>query len=495
MQKNSVIIATLIVLTSSLFINSRAFAGDIEWGGLYRVEGYKIENSELRSSGSSLGTQRDIGYGLSHLILRPKITAGDGITIYGQFDLFNSAMYPNSQMGAPFGDGVHTNTATPSTSQANSNGLSNTQNAEGIQVSQLYMTLNHEFGQLIVGRAPLQFGLGMTWNAGRGLFDHWYDTRDLVGYKIIMGNMWFLPMIGKPSGGALNTSSNIDDYMIQAEYQNPESDVSMGVFYMLRHSGDQGSDTPIGQPAGATQGQVLGGTGATNANGMNTKIVNVYALKDSEQYRLGLEASFMSGEAGVIVNNPNQDKVEWGGFGVALEGEYHPTDSKWKWGLKSGFASGDDPATDSKYEGFTFNRNYDVAMLMFNHPLGEDDFFRTRLYTGAVRDANGNIDQADVEAISNAIYLAPTVKFAITDRWSVDNTLVTGWLNTNPIAGKTVPKDLGYEWDVSVNFTPRKGVAWINQAGFLFPGAAWRADNTYDNSFAFGVGTKAAISF
>src|SRR5665213_2572788 len=102
MRKNSVIFTTLSLLLSTLFVNSLANAGDIEWSGLYRIEGYSIDNSDLKSS-----QKKQLGYGLSHLELRPKITAGDGITIYGQFDVFNqSGDNSNSQMGAFWGDGV-----------------------------------------------------------------------------------------------------------------------------------------------------------------------------------------------------------------------------------------------------------------------------------------------------------------------------------------------------------------------------------------------------
>lgn len=493
MQKKSVIFTTLSLVLSTLFLNSTVNAGDIEWSGLYRIEAYQIQNSELRGGDVAGqpdgGNKKKLGYGLSHLVLRPKIAAGDGITIYGQFDIFNSKDYPNSQMGQIWGSGVRT-TAT-STSQDDSNATSHTQKAETIEVTQLYMTLNHEFGQLIVGRAPLQFGLGMTYSAGRGLFDHYYDTRDLVGYKVQVGNLYFLPMLGKPTGGTINNSDNIDDYMIQVQYENPESDLEMGVFYQLRHGGDQGSDAPI--QAGGT-GAVLGGTGATNKTGINSKTVNLYVLKDTERFRAGMEASFMSGEAGVVTSGG--DKVEWGGFGIAAEAEYRPESSKWKWGLKAGSASGDDPTSNAKFEGYTFNRNYDVAMLLFNHPMGQDDFLRTKLVTGSVHDgATTNINKADVETISNVIYFAPVAKYAFNDRWSLDNTVVTGYLSSNPIAGKSGGKDLGYEWDASLNFNPRKGVMWINQFGILFPGSAWTSDGLYSKSYSYGIGTKAAISF
>lgn len=491
MQKNTKIFITLSILLNSLFFSFIASA-DIEWSGLYRFEGTAIHNSELNDKG------RDLGYGLHHLILRPKIIAGDGLTIYGQFNLLNSSAYPNSQMGQVWGHGVNTgdNNTAPGTTNAdntgpNSNVISNTQKAETIEVSQLYLTLNQEFGQFIVGRAPLQFGLGMTYSAGRGLFDHWYDTRDLVGYKIIVGNLYFLPMIGKVNEGGLQRTDDLNDYMIQAQYESPENDIEMGVFYRMRKGVAGSSDAPT--PA-AGSGGVLGGTNATNSSSVDIRMVNLYALRDSETLRLGFEASFLSGDTGV--STANGDKVSYDAFGIAAEVEYRPLGSAWKWGLKTGIASGDNPSTDSKFEGFIFNRNYDVAFLMFNHPLGQADLFRTELVTGKVRDTNSKaVNTSDTEAISNVLYIAPGVKYAFNDRWSLDNTIVTGFLNTNPIAGQSVSKDLGYEWDISLNFSPRKGVMWVNQAGLLFPGSAWKGGGLYDSSFSYGFTTKAAVSF
>ncbi|MGE4133615.1 MAG: hypothetical protein AB7F86_18405 [Bdellovibrionales bacterium] len=479
MQKKSVISNALISFLGTLFLNS-AWAGDLEWSGVYRIEGNFLNNSELS------GTKKELTYGLHHLVLRPKIVAGDGLTIMGQFDILNdSTNYPDSQMGQVWGSGI--GGATP-TSENNSNRLSQRQKADTIAVTQLYLTLAQEYGSLIVGRAPLQFGLGMTHNAGRGLFDHWYDTRDLVGYKFIVGNLYFLPMFGKPNEGTLNNTDDTNDYMIHFQYENPETDIQLGVFYQLRKGGTQGSDAPAADP--------LGGTGATAAGSTDMKTVSVFALRDSDTIRLGAEAAFQSGESGV--HTTGGDNVAFGGFGVAGEFEYKPRESNWAWALRAGHASGDDPNTDAKFEGYIFDRNYDVAMLMFNHPLGKDDFLRTKLTTGTVFDntTDKNHNVADVEALSNVIYVAPTARYKFNDRWRLDNTIITGWLSEDPIAGKSVSKELGYEWDISLHFVPRKGVTWINQAAFLFPGDAWDGgDLNYGSKFGFGLATKAAISF
>lgn len=486
MQKNSTIFITLSVLLSSLFLNSAN--ADIEWSGVYRFEANMIKNSDLNSRG------KELAYGLNTLILRPKIVAGDGLTINGQFNILNNANEPNSQMGSVWGGGVGAGTIPPaSTGAADSNTMSQTMKSETLAVSQLYLTFSQEYGQAIVGRAPLQFGLGMNHNAGRGLFDHWYDTRDMVGYKIIMGNLYFFPMIGKANEGSLNANDDLTDYMIHVQYENPESDTEMGVFYQIRKGGNSSGDAPLT----ATTGSVLGGAGANNNGEVDTRTVNIYALRDTPRFRLGLEAAFQSGNSGVLTSA--NEKVTWGGFGVAGEFEYRPEESKLKYALKAGMASGDDPATTAKFEGFVFDRNYDVGMLLFNRPLGQADFLATRVVTGDVRpagaNANTSINRADVEAISNVMYFAPTIKYAFGDRWSLDNTIVAGFLATNPLVGKDVSKNLGYEWDISLNFSPRKGVMWVNQAGFLFPGDAWEGGGQYDSSFGFGLTTKAAISF
>ncbi len=479
MRKNLSLFLTLGVSILS-FVSTSAMA-DIEWSGVYRFEGNFLKNSELSDRG------RELSYGLNHLVLRPKIVAGDGITIYGQFNIFNDVTnYPNSQMGQVWGSGVR-NAATPAagtTSAQDSNTMSQTQNAETILVSQLYMTLSHEYGQLLLGRAPLHFGLGMTYNAGRGLFDHWYDTSDLVGYKFILGNIYILPMFGKSSEAFVHKNDDLNDYMVQLQYENPETDIQMGAFYQVRKGGESASDAPLGS---------IGSGAGTHTTSVNSKTVNVFALRDSQNIRLGLEAAFQSGETGVV--NPNGEKVTWGGFGIVGEVEYRPEGSNWNWMLKAGTASGGDPATADKYEGYIFDRNYDVAFLLFNHPLGQADFLRTGAITGGTTDTEGRINKTDVEAISNVLYVAPGAKYKFNDRWSMDNTLVTGWLGTNPIVGSDTAKDLGYEWDISVNFTPRKGVMWVNQVGLLLPGDTWKAGNAFDSSFMYGFATKAAISF
>ena len=192
-------------------VSTAAFAADIEWSGLYRIEGASLYKPDLSTA------SRQVDYALQHFIMRPKIIASDGLTIRSQFDIFNSADYPNSHMGQVWGNNARRTAPAGSTTSADGSNVFSENGAAGtLQVSQLYLTWDFEYASLIAGRAPLQFGLGMTYSAGMGMFDHWYNTLDLIGAKLVYGNFFVMPMIGKSSSGQLNRNDDVDDYLIQA---------------------------------------------------------------------------------------------------------------------------------------------------------------------------------------------------------------------------------------------------------------------------------------
>ena len=175
------------------------------------------------------------------------------------------------------------------------------------------------------------------------------------------------------------------------------------------------------------------------------------------------------------------------------EFEYRPEDSLWKHGVNLGYVSGDDPNTATKYEGYVLDRNYDVAFLLFNHPLGQADFFGTAGFGGGGSTAGNS--KPDVEAISNVMYFAPYTNYKWSDRWTLGARLATGWLSQNPLVGQTVDKDLGYELDLSLEYSPKKGIRWVNEFGYLMTGSAFKGGTQYDSSNVMGMSTKAAISF
>lgn len=474
-------LSLLIALGFLIFgvLASKSEAADFQWNGLYRFEGLRINNPELN------GQKADKAYMLHHLILAPKIIAADGMTIYGRFDLLNNGTFgANNQAGDFLGKGV--GTATPTGSDT-SNVLSKNQEVGGLAISQLYMNWNQEFGQLVVGRAPLNFGLGAWFNSGRGDYDHYFSTLDMVGYKIVMGNFYLMPILGKVNEGSVNQEDDVNDYIIHAQYDNPETDLSLGLLYQMRIGG--GNDIPVNN-------SYVGGTGSTRTGNYKHNYIGLFSSQKISDVTVGVEAGLLSGDAGARTSaaNGSQD-VKFNGFGLASEINWQPADSKWAAKLMAGFASGDDPGTAETQEGMVFHRNYRLGMLMFRHPLGQRDFFRT----GLARDATATysaLGTIDTEAISNVLYIAPKVTYKSSDKWSYAGTLITGRLNKEPIAGGNTGTNIGYEVDLAATWSPFDRFSWTTELGLLLPGDSWKAGSAnLDNSFAYGLMTKAAVRF
>jgi len=453
------------------FILPLTAQAELQWSGIYKIEANHINNSELD------GKDRKKEYGLHHLVLKPKIVAADGLTIHSRLDVFNSTSYENSGLGQYFGN-PPTPASTNCTDPEKCNSTSQVQKAEMINVTQLYLTYTQEFGSLIAGRAPLHFGLGITHNSGDGLFDHWMDTRDLVGYKLAIGNLYILPMYGKLSEGTSIASDgdDITDYMLQVQYENPESGWDYGVFYWLRKAGVTANDAKV--PA------------SSNASDRNMKIttINAFVRKESETFKFGIEAAMQSGDSGS--SDASGAAISMDGFAVAMELDWQAVDSRFDYSARLGYLTGDDTSTKNKFEGYIFDRNYDVAFLMFNHQLGQGDFLGTS--TNATHGGAGVAQsKPDVEAMSNAYYIDLNTSYHWSEKWSIDGGLTYAQL-TEDNGGDS---GLGYEVDLALNFSPNKRLKWINEVGLLFPGSAFESGGTYPSDFAYGLTTKAAISF
>ena len=460
------VIALFLILASQA-----ALAISIDWSG-----GYRIEYNDINSP--TLDEHPDPkSYGLQYLYLNPKIVASDGVNIVGRFDIMGSQTpaYKNSQLGSIIGGGIGNEPRINSQNQESSN----------VSVSQLYLNVNHEYGSLIAGRAPFEFGLGITHNAGTGPFAHWYDTRDGVAYKFIVDNISFMPMLSRVSQKNYGRGVTASDETIVFEYKNKDNGAEAGVVQQSRKSSLESNDA-----LSATN--PLPVAGASVASAWNTKTVNLYLGRSWTSFKFKFEASFLTGETGLLVGT---DSLRVNAYAIAAEMLFPALEGeKWEFGGKLGMASGDNPNTTGIYEGYQFDKNYDVAMLLFNHRMGRVDLLTTGIMHTDPTLTVGN--SADDEAIGNAVYIAPSAKYQWNDKFDIKSTLIYAQLVVSPTLSLDTTKDLGTELDIELIYKPRERIIWSNQLGVLLPGQAWKdGASKFDNKTNIGFSTKAAITF
>ncbi len=455
-----------------------AQAYNIDWKGSYRAEFVEIDKPTLTS-----GSRKS--FLLNHLTLSPKIIASDGVNIVSSFEVFNNANFAASKVGTVWGSGVNTTPGTAGTNSQNSNTISNQQPVGDIQISQLYLNVNEEYGSLILGRAPVHFGLGVTHNSGTSPFAHWYETRDTVGYKFLIGNLFIMPSISKVYHSDFTQGEDITDETIHFEYNNLETGNLLGLFYETRKSNFGSNDTP---------------TATTTLNGtkeapFSRTSYNIIFGKTYEDFDFKLEGAFQSGSTGLRLAG---EDVRLNGFALITEFNFkNGTDSSWN--IKVGNVSGDNPNT-ANYEGYITNRNYDVAFLMFNYPMGQVDVLKSGLGRDTTKAQSKTIDE---DGISNALFFAPTYSKKLNTNWTMLNTIAWAKLNNADIRPtvsspvETINSQLGYEWDLTFVYKPHENIEWKNVAAFMFPGDAYKAGtmNLKKSSTVIGLQSTAAISF
>lgn len=469
------------VLLATLMISATGYSSVLDWKGGYRFEYTEIEKPSLTNPGLRKS------FGTNYLYLSPKLIASDGVNIISRFEVFASQdTYYNSYLGTIWGQG-NSNTSAASGSPSKSNTLGRNSESLSLKVSQLYLNVNQENASLILGRAPFEFGIGMNYSSGDGLFDHWNNNRDMFAYKVLVGNLTLMPLFARHYDDGFAQGGMVQDEGLLVQYDNKETGSLIGVMLERRKASMAVNDVPVDTTVNP------GAVGDSYSGDYNVQKTNFILGRDWDSFGFRLEAGFLSGDLGVVKSGQN---VRATGYGIASEW-YLKTDSNWNYNLRLGVASGDNPDT-SDYEGFQFDRNYDVAFLMFNHRLGSYDVLRTGAIKESRSSANLNAgNTVDDEAISNAYYISPVIKYRWNEKLDFNQYITWAQLVTSPIANQGAKKDLGFEWDLEFSYKVREKMKWVNQVGFLFPGSAFKTDAVVgsDNKFTFGYTSKIGIQF
>lgn len=472
----------IIKLALMSLLATSTWAASVDWTGTYRFEYIDINKPSLDDN-----NPESKSYGVHFFSLKPRVLVSDGIQIHTRLDFLSnkSPDYANSQIGQTWG-GSDFGKAYNGSSGVNNTTRSYQVNTN-VKIREMFLKVEEEHGAFLLGRAPYEFGLGMTHNAGTGSFDHWFDTRDMLAYKFFMGNMTVMPMISRSYDRGPGTGDFNQDQIVEFIYDNKDIGAKIGLLWERKK---------------AAQSVVEGAVNSAWATALNNGVVPVASGKmdlDRTSFLFGRKWETVSFEIEAIVEKGDTgysktvgDPIELNSSGVAAELEYTPKDSKFSHALWMGMASGDNPGT-TKFEGFQFDRNYDVAMLMFNHRLGQADFLRTDLIKNGALAVGETYDD---EAISNATYLSYRLNYDWKERWKWSGNITYAQLMDKINSTSDMQKDLGLELDVRLTYRPREGVEWVNEIGLFSPGSAVKngTANLEDQS-AFGFASKAAISF
>jgi hypothetical protein len=478
-------ILALAVLT---FQAGVSFALPIDWNGTFGVDttllsDFRRIDKSTDTSASSNGTQevglpsggkRNASWESYIFRLNPNIIINDAATLKGEIT-------SNYARSGRLGDNG-TMSKTPGMGNALYN--YNTSEGDAILITKLYMELYADSATYIIGRHTTHWGLGAVYNAGENTWDRHFNTRDGITMKIKLGNFHISPYLARINGGTdLSRETRTKEYGISLLYDNPESDMTVGILYNKKNSNGSNPDYTSDASGAAS---VMGKT--------NLTITDIYFKKVFGKVDVGVEVPIVSGNLGNVYNNGTSAKAK--AKAIIFESNYRPSKS-WQFSLFAGQVDGHDGDTSS-FDAMYLNPNYQVANILYRYNLS------------AVADGNQNVYDS---YITNTTYVKLQAKY-FTEKWTWDAGLIYATAKETAKSGQSSfnhernrvfnangdqDKDLGYELDLGFNYKWNNEIQFGSSLGYLFSGDYWGyndvagSKNEVKNSLLFQARTS--ISF
>ena len=415
------------LLMTSMF--STAEAVDVFWDGHYRTQAHYYKSLSLSSSNDNavdrLQTVQHWGS------IKPSWILSQNVRLHSQLDMlyfqpfgteaftYQDPAWSNSNL--EFADSLR-----PTTD--GDTGLNN------LMVSRLYGEVVSDIGLIRFGRMPVHWGSGMIFNSGDLPTQFVGDTADRIQYSNQVDSVFLLGAIEYRNEGF----STIADESIAGTFSIFYADerVTGGLYNVFANQ--RSAETSFNQYT------IDGFIGA-----------DMGALKTE----LELGVQFGSGDlAGGL------DEVKQLAFGGVLDAQLKMDDLDV--GFNLGYASGDSDIDDKEFKQFTFDRNYDISLMLFDQIMPTlaptvASSANQGLEYGAARVGNG---------ISNALYAQPRVGYHVSDTFKPELRVLFARTAQLPEteAGNT---NYGVEVNANLNYTPLDKFHLRAQLGYLFLGS------------------------
>lgn len=518
MKRLATWISAVVAISAGSAAVQPAYAIQMDWGGQFWFEnnwlnnyqldrtrpGYAYDSDLIGAGGPYVpgAGEKNVTWYTAFLKLRPKLIVNDNVNIKGEFHV-GTPIYGFLGRGYPtdFGDrmdfGGSQKAGMPFTAQ------------------RYWLNLITDFGNLDIGRAPIEWGLGAIWNAGDKLFDHYQSTGDMVRLTSKFGNFVLQPSfvkvsVGDSVAGALDNSApvtsarpiaqgndDVTDYNLAFKYDNSEEDFEFGMMWTRR--------------TGTTSQKAIlfnGTDPRTSGSGrLNFNLFDFYAKKKLGRFSLGAEMPYYSGAIGAV---DGTNEFDYKAIAFVFEGAY--TSDLWNIVLKGGHIPGQPSISqsDNLFKAVYLNRNYGLGLLMFHYNIYGLAFNNP----DTLRSSEALQSPFD-SPIVNANYAAVTPEIKL-DKWSFRTALVAAWADTTAQAGKrffnyqrrqfyTANFDqadsfMGWEFDLGTAFHWDENTVISWDLGFWFPGSYYAYTNvgdpaSFNTAMMFGSRVLIGVQF
>lgn len=410
-----------------LLAPSLAQAAELTWNGGYRARGLLFDSLSLSDTNSQAeGTSNLIDH---RLRLQPTWFMNERVALYAQIDALNLVPWgADPEVWTDPVTGDPTDLAWSDTVQAplTEEGAAS---PTAIQVTRAWGEVYTGIGRLRFGRVPLQWGAGLYLNDGLAPDAEYGDTADRIQLTSRAGLLYMLFAWDVQYEGYLNDPDDMQSASVGLAYQSELAGV--GLLNRYRYQPSQSYNAYTG---------------------------DLWFFADLGPARVEGEVAAVLG-SGDLQDGANNVRI--GAVGALLKAEVAV--DRYSGGIEGGVATGDADPDDSSLKTFSFDRDYNVSLLLFEEPLP----------TLAAQSSNATNEGRDYDAIltgegiRNALFVRPHFGYRFLPH-------LQGELSVLAARAAKLPEGqsagYGTEVDLNLQYTPYEHFYARSTLGVLFPG-------------------------
>lgn len=459
----------LILITSI-----HAYSASMNFSGSFRTEA-----SSYTNLGQTAGKESK-QFILGRALLDPNILIDDHFSLRSQWSLLTSPAF------------------TPKATQALGNGqggfvFGDIQSA-ALNLNRAWLEWTSDFGVVRIGRVPISWGYGLTWDAGNRVWDDYQTTDDRLEYRLHLGNV--IGALAYTKARKLSVLENTDDqefYTVFLQYDNPELEVEGGIYFekQARSSDLNGvtgpntttldSSNPFGQNSGTPPAQKIP-LSLSTPYPKNNNAVDVYFKKTAGRFTFGGEVTWLSGKGYDVGGDGVEDDLNAFGAMGNITFNYH----KFKAFTEVVYATGDKDIKDNSSTAFSLihlNRAR-PGLILGRELLG--------VYHGNTVSQGNLLVYGQQDSFSGLLYVRPGFRIDWSPSWASGVEVI--------IARKATAREgdnanLGWEVDLGTDYNVYKNFDMGLNLGFAFPGKGIPLATGGEHKSIFAVRTTAALKF
>ena len=422
------------LLTSLLLMTpTTAEAAEVTWGGYYRSR-FRYFNS------LSLSTENEFSEGSSwwadhRLRLRPTFILSNHVSLHSHVDVLpfvNWGQEPTDYADLSAGTtdaAAYSQTVNPPTAEDGSAGTQN------LQVRSAFAELTTDRVTASFGRMPTHWGSGMVWNAGGDPNSEYGDFADRVSLITSVGPVFLITAFETNAEQFVNESDDLKTAVGGVMWQGEKAGVGTYNTYRWQTFGED--------------------------NKFQLYTGDIWAEAQLGMSHFEFELAFQLG-GGDLDESINDVRVTGLGthLSATLGGE------KLSGGLAGGITTGDQDPFDTEFHAFSFDPDFNVALMMFQEPMPVLTHENPHLQNNGGREY-GAVRMGD--RISNAMYLRPAIGYRFHDTLSADIAFIAAQATKVPERDKD-ERGYGAEIDLSLRYTPFEHFSLESTTGVYMPG-------------------------